>query len=170
MLSSVSSHLLPSMNSAWWRRTISMKTTPPSWFMSMMWTTTPLFSTGLPMRRKSRRKMIEICPKGCSRLIAHKSGVSLKAFSRVLSALFLPLFCPSSFFLLYCFVCLLICMFCFVFSLIWRSWPWMEWTKLKPGLLFVFEMWTICLPSFCKTPTMLWFLRNQFTDLDRSSR
>ena len=86
----VSSELLPSMNSDWWLQTIWTKTTQQWWFTSMMSTTTPLYLTGPPMRHKSRRRMTEICPKECSRLLLHKSRVSLEAFSRVLSTIFLP--------------------------------------------------------------------------------
>ena len=86
----VSSELLPSMNSDWWLQTIWTKTTQQWWFTSMMSTTTLLYLTGPPMRHKSRRRMTEICPKECSRLLLHKSRVSLEAFSRVLSTIFLP--------------------------------------------------------------------------------
>ena len=83
----LSSELLPSMNSDWWLQTIWMKTTQQWWFTSMMSTTTPLSLTDPPMRHKSQRRMTEICPKECSRLLLHKSGVSLEAFSGVLSTI-----------------------------------------------------------------------------------
>ena len=107
----ISSELLPSMNSDWWLQTTWMKTTQQSWFTSMMSTTTPLYLTGPPMRHKSQRRMTEICPKECSRLLLHKSGVSLKAFSRVLS-----LFFPRRFSCFDFLFALLICMFCLVCS------------------------------------------------------
>ena len=87
----VSSELFPSMNSDSWLQTIWMKTTQLWWFTSMMSTTTPLYLTGPPMRHKSQRRMTEICPKECSRLLLHKFGVSLEAFSRVLSTIFLTI-------------------------------------------------------------------------------
>ena len=99
----VSSELLPSMNSDWWLQTIWTKTTQQWWFTSMMSTTTRLYLTGPPMRHKSQRRMTEICPKECSRLLLHKSGVSLEAFSEVLSTIFLSLFLSLTDFLLFTF-------------------------------------------------------------------
>ena len=99
----LSSELLPSMNSDWWLQTIWMKTTQQWWFTSMMSTTTPLSLTDPPMRHKSQRRMTEICPKECSRLLLHKSGVSLEAFSEVLSTIFLSLFLSLTDFLLFTF-------------------------------------------------------------------
>ena len=96
----VSSEFLPSMNSDWWLQTTWMKTTQQSWFTSMMSTTTPLYLTGPPMRHKSQRRMTEICPKECSRLLLHKSGVSLEAFRRVLSTIFFSM----------CFFALIFCL------------------------------------------------------------
>ena len=154
-----------SMNSDWWLQTIWMKTTPQWWSMSMMSTTTPLFLTGQPMRHKSQRRMTEICPKGCSRLLLHESGVSLEAFSRVLSPIFLwQSFCFDFLFFF------LICMFRFVFSLIWLWLRWMAWTRRRHVLWFVSVMSMISHRASYKTPTMQLFLKSPYTDSDPSSR
>ena len=64
----------------------------------------------------------------------------------------------------------LICMFRFVFSLIWLWLRWMAWTRRRHVLWFVSVMSMISHRASYKTPTMQLFLKSPYTDSDPSSR
>ena len=94
-----------------------MRTTPPLSFMSMMSMTTHLSLTGLLMRLKSLRKMIECCLKEFFRL-AKKTSLILWYISYLFSLLFRILF--YFIFVYFCLViCSYFCFFYFCFRSVW---------------------------------------------------